>query len=268
MRRGRAPRPSPPPPRRRRHPRHGGRWQPRVRPFDADEIVAFARAFDLPHSWFLMPPPPWSSPGASRGAGPATPCRVPHRRLAAPDQRHDRGVDVGVVRSGTCDSTSSPPRRRTTRSRRPRRDQRVTAAWRWSSCWRPLVPHRRAHDARAAHRRRPPGRRGRRAVPARAPQPRRPDRPLPVHPPGRLVRPPSLIGAAPDGPRGMAPCADVGARRRPPRRRIAPRRVWRELVELRRRRCARGRAHPGVAHRDEHGVHRWHPHPGAVRVRR
>jgi hypothetical protein len=31
-----------------------------VRNFDADEIVAFARAFDLPVTWFFLPPPPWS----------------------------------------------------------------------------------------------------------------------------------------------------------------------------------------------------------------
>ncbi|HVL03333.1 MAG TPA: helix-turn-helix transcriptional regulator [Acidimicrobiales bacterium] len=31
-----------------------------IRKFDADEILAFARAFELPVSWFLMPPPPWS----------------------------------------------------------------------------------------------------------------------------------------------------------------------------------------------------------------
>jgi hypothetical protein len=35
----------------------------RVRQFDANEIVAFARAFDLPVTWFFMPPPPWSAPG-------------------------------------------------------------------------------------------------------------------------------------------------------------------------------------------------------------
>ena len=35
----------------------------RVRQFDANEIVAFARAFDLPVSWFFLPPPPWASPG-------------------------------------------------------------------------------------------------------------------------------------------------------------------------------------------------------------
>jgi hypothetical protein len=35
----------------------------RVRNFDADEIVAFARAFELPVTWFFMPPPPWASPG-------------------------------------------------------------------------------------------------------------------------------------------------------------------------------------------------------------
>jgi hypothetical protein len=31
-----------------------------IRNFDADEIVAFARAFDLPVTWFFLPPPPWS----------------------------------------------------------------------------------------------------------------------------------------------------------------------------------------------------------------
>jgi len=35
----------------------------RVRNFDADEIVAFARTFQLPVTWFFMPPPPWASPG-------------------------------------------------------------------------------------------------------------------------------------------------------------------------------------------------------------
>jgi hypothetical protein len=35
----------------------------RVRQFDANEIVAFARAFDLPVSWFFLPPPPWAAPG-------------------------------------------------------------------------------------------------------------------------------------------------------------------------------------------------------------
>jgi len=34
-----------------------------VRNFDADEIVAFARTFELPVTWFFMPPPPWASPG-------------------------------------------------------------------------------------------------------------------------------------------------------------------------------------------------------------
>lgn len=36
---------------------------PRVRQFDADEIVAFARAFDLPVSWFFLPPPPITDTG-------------------------------------------------------------------------------------------------------------------------------------------------------------------------------------------------------------
>jgi len=45
-----------------------------VRNFTADEIVAFARAFELPVTWFFMPPPPWASPG--------TPTR-----LATPDEQ-------------------------------------------------------------------------------------------------------------------------------------------------------------------------------------
>jgi hypothetical protein len=35
----------------------------RVRNFTADEIVAFARAFERPVTWFFMPPPPWAAPG-------------------------------------------------------------------------------------------------------------------------------------------------------------------------------------------------------------
>ena len=35
----------------------------RIRQFDADEIVALARAFDMPISWFFLPPRPWASPG-------------------------------------------------------------------------------------------------------------------------------------------------------------------------------------------------------------
>lgn len=31
-----------------------------IRQFTADEIVAFARAYDLPVTWFFLPPPPWS----------------------------------------------------------------------------------------------------------------------------------------------------------------------------------------------------------------
>jgi transcriptional regulator with XRE-family HTH domain len=34
-----------------------------VRNFTADEIVAFARAFELPLTWFFMPPPAWVGPG-------------------------------------------------------------------------------------------------------------------------------------------------------------------------------------------------------------
>jgi hypothetical protein len=35
----------------------------RIRQFDGDEIVAFARAFEMPIGWFFLPPPPWASPG-------------------------------------------------------------------------------------------------------------------------------------------------------------------------------------------------------------
>jgi hypothetical protein len=31
-----------------------------IRNFDADEVVAFARAFGLPVGWFYLPPPPWA----------------------------------------------------------------------------------------------------------------------------------------------------------------------------------------------------------------
>ncbi len=34
----------------------GGKF---VRQFDADEVVAFARGFELPVTWFFMPPPAW-----------------------------------------------------------------------------------------------------------------------------------------------------------------------------------------------------------------
>lgn len=34
-----------------------------IRQFTADEIVAFARAFDLPLGWFFLPPPPWTATG-------------------------------------------------------------------------------------------------------------------------------------------------------------------------------------------------------------
>src|SRR5205807_7937451 len=30
-----------------------------VRRFDAEEVVAFARAFEVPVTWFFLPPPPW-----------------------------------------------------------------------------------------------------------------------------------------------------------------------------------------------------------------
>jgi len=34
-----------------------------IRQFTADEIVAFARAFELPLGWFFLPPPPWTASG-------------------------------------------------------------------------------------------------------------------------------------------------------------------------------------------------------------
>ena len=34
-----------------------------IRNFTADEIVAFARAFEVPVTWFFMPPPAWAEPG-------------------------------------------------------------------------------------------------------------------------------------------------------------------------------------------------------------
>jgi hypothetical protein len=55
-----------------------------VRNFDADEIVAFARAFELPVTWFFLPPPPWSEePG------------VPVR-LATPDAE-EHGQALGLL---------------------------------------------------------------------------------------------------------------------------------------------------------------------------
>ena len=36
----------------------------RIRQFDADEIVAFAKAFDVPVTWFFLPPVPWAQDGA------------------------------------------------------------------------------------------------------------------------------------------------------------------------------------------------------------
>jgi hypothetical protein len=35
----------------------------RIRNFTADEILAFALAFELPVTWFFMPPPPYAAPG-------------------------------------------------------------------------------------------------------------------------------------------------------------------------------------------------------------
>jgi hypothetical protein len=57
-----------------------------IRNFDADEVVAFARAFALPVGWFFLPPPPWS------GGLPV--------KLVAPDAKqfgHELGLLVDLV---------------------------------------------------------------------------------------------------------------------------------------------------------------------------
>jgi hypothetical protein len=54
-----------------------------IRNFTADEIVAFARGFELPVTWFFMPPPPWAAPG------------IPSR-LAVPDEPQF-GEPVGTL---------------------------------------------------------------------------------------------------------------------------------------------------------------------------
>jgi transcriptional regulator with XRE-family HTH domain len=55
-----------------------------IRKFDADEIVAFARAFEVPVAWFFLPPPPWSDQP-----------RVPVK-LATPDAE-EFGVALGQL---------------------------------------------------------------------------------------------------------------------------------------------------------------------------
>ncbi len=51
-----------------------------IRNFTADEIVAFARGFELPITWFFMPPPPWAAPG------------LPSRLVAHDDPRFGQPV--------------------------------------------------------------------------------------------------------------------------------------------------------------------------------
>ena len=55
-----------------------------IRNFTADEIVAFARGFELPVTWFFMPPPPWAAPG------------VPSRLVAHDDPRFGQPVAMLV----------------------------------------------------------------------------------------------------------------------------------------------------------------------------
>ena len=55
-----------------------------IRNFTADEIVAFARAFELPVTWFFMPPPPWGAPG------------LPSRLVAPDDPQFGQSVAMLV----------------------------------------------------------------------------------------------------------------------------------------------------------------------------
>jgi len=54
----------------------------RIRNFDADEIVAFARAFGVPIAYLFMPPPPWAGELATR--------------LRTPDAE-ELGHEVGIL---------------------------------------------------------------------------------------------------------------------------------------------------------------------------
>jgi hypothetical protein len=54
----------------------------RIRNFDADEIVAFARCFELPIAFFFMPPPPWAGELAMR--------------LTTPDAEQ-LGIEIGTL---------------------------------------------------------------------------------------------------------------------------------------------------------------------------
>jgi transcriptional regulator with XRE-family HTH domain len=54
----------------------------RIRNFDADEIVAFARAFEVPIAFFFLPPPPWAGELAMR--------------LKTPDAEQ-LGIEIGAL---------------------------------------------------------------------------------------------------------------------------------------------------------------------------
>jgi hypothetical protein len=54
----------------------------RIRNFDADEIVAFARCFELPIAFFFLPPPPWAGELAMR--------------LTTPDAEQ-LGIEIGTL---------------------------------------------------------------------------------------------------------------------------------------------------------------------------
>jgi len=66
-----------------------------IRNFSADEIVAFAQAFDLPITWFFLPPPPVIQPGmhaklvARDGTNPQTLATLIDLVFGTPEQQRD-----------------------------------------------------------------------------------------------------------------------------------------------------------------------------------
>ncbi len=55
----------------------------RIRQFTADDIVAFARVFQLPTGWFFLPPPPWEHPDG--------------RFIAVPDAPHGHALKAAEL---------------------------------------------------------------------------------------------------------------------------------------------------------------------------
>ena len=111
----------------------------RVRQFDADEIVAFARAFDLPVNWFFLPPPPWAAPACPPS------CRHPPRDASANPSRCS-------PTSSSATTTTSPDGHAAARLLRPAGPQpaqrRPTTSRTWSPprkpswCARPSLTSR------------------------------------------------------------------------------------------------------------------------------